>query len=302
MTADSLKLCFFCGVDCASIPHVTDRSGKYACRACADSAKARALAAKKLAASPAIEATDNSEIEVAPLDMSSLHRAPCPKCGVALVAGIPGCSACGYRPEERNVALADRPPSKKPRSSKSLKCKTCGYDLTGLKGGKCPECGNASSTYSRREWDEETSREVARNAYMKAAIVGAIGLLMGWGAILAKGSFAGMIGFPITCAISSAIGIAVCMACCAAWIGFTSSFLLMSAQVTGIHCVAIGLMTLVVVLSGGMVFQFGLSGAAYVYLMSDMLEMDRSDARLVSLACVATHVALIIGAHSIGLF
>jgi hypothetical protein len=197
--------------------------------------------------------------------------------------------------------LADRPRPKKPRASKSLACKKCGYDLTGLKGGKCPECGHVGSTYSRRDWDEETSRDVARNAYMKAVIVGGIGLVLGCGSLAAKGEFYGMVGFPIVCLVSAAIGIAVCLACCAAWIGFTSSFWLMTAQVTGIHFVAIGLLILVLAMSRGMLLPVGLSGAAYVYLMSDMLEMDTSDARLVSLACVATHVALFVGAHSIGL-
>lgn len=238
-------------------------------------------------------------IPVSPRDLGGVHRAPCPRCGAETTPGVPACAACGHAPSI-DPGLND-PSLRRPRRTRPARCRGCGYSLAGLRADTCPECGKAATLPSRREWDQATSREVAQRAYLQAAFVAAGGVGLG---ILVRtasaGWFAGAI-FAGGWLGSSAIGIAVLLACGAIWMGFSSSVPLAMAQVAAAHAAALGsgvfVMTATGMTSAAMVVGAGL----YFALMEWFLDLDPFDARCVGGLCAAVHVLAAAAAHALGL-
>jgi hypothetical protein len=99
------KICIVCGEDCSGKPRTKDLKGNYTCRACFDSAKARAEVARPRAAvAPAARAgagafeaaPDDNAVLAALLHGESAGGEACPSCGVVLPVGGEVCLHCGY--------------------------------------------------------------------------------------------------------------------------------------------------------------------------------------------------------------
>jgi hypothetical protein len=269
MTTSKQYQCVFCGLECSQRPHVRNRRGQYACKGCL----------------PEPEVTP---LEVTPVDLSHVHRAPCPKCGAEQKVGVPECPECGHAPP-RDPGSPRLPKPKLGPGAKPRTCRKCSYPLEGLKQPTCPECGTPFSLFTRREWDEATSDEVARNAYLKAACIAAGGVLLGVCVQLLMGRWIAAAGFPVFWLVSSGIGLAVALASCATWLGFSSSIKLMAVQIGAIHGATLGVMALFASIIPSLIGAIIVSGFIYIYLMSEMLDIDPFDARIVGFICLALH-------------
>lgn len=238
-------------------------------------------------------------IPVAPRDLSGLHRAPCPGCGEATTPDVPACAACGHAPSI-GPGIAAMPPRPKARRSVG-RCSGCGYSLAGLTGGTCPECGKQASTISRRDWDEETSREVTQRAYAWAGGLAAGGVLLGvFVHVASAGWLAGAL-FAGGWLVSALIGVAVLLACGAMWVGFSSSVPLAALQVAAAHAVALGMGFFVLVAFGVTALAIVAAVGLYLVMMERFLDLDPFDARCVAGLCVAAHVLAAGAAKATGL-
>ena len=277
MSGASPKICVYCRNDCSSVPHVVNRRGAYCCRACVPASN--------------IPATTTETIGVVPIEppnLSGKTRAPCPKCGSTTTVGVPQCAVCGYAPPN-DPGSPELPRPKRMRRMKSPRCRQCDYPLKGLKGDTCPECGTSFMQFTRREADEQVSEEVAKAAYRHAITIGLIGLVIGAAVPLAMGRWKDALLFPVAWIISSATGYAAAFTGCLLWIGFTSSLPLMAVQIFAIHAAslaAVSMTTAVVPLGMSSLI---VGGLIYIYLMSELLEMDPFDARCIGGICMAIH-------------
>ncbi len=237
-------------------------------------------------------------IPVAPVDLSGVHRAPCPRCGGATIPGVPACPACGHAPSI-DPGIADTTTSRR-RTRRPARCRQCGYSLAGLRGGPCPECGTPVTVESRREWDLETSREVSRQAYTQAVAIAAGGFLLG---VLVRTATAGWMAgglFAVGWMVSVAIGISVLLACGAIWMGFSSSVPLAMTQIAAAHAVALG-GGLVAGAIGGSTIGIVVGIGLYLALIERFLDLDPFDARCVGLLCAIFHIVLGVAARATGL-
>lgn len=261
MPAAAPKTCIKCGRDCSNTPRLRNPRGDYACRACVERA---------------------GELDVSPLDLSGRHRAPCPKCGAEQLVGVPACPSCGYTPP-LDPGSPKLPKPRRMGRIRAVTCRKCSYNLKGLKDGTCPECGHVNALTGRREWDEEVSQEISRDAFRRPLLFLAAGLAVGVGISLARGGLTGAIGYLIAFPILLAVAYAMLWACCITWLGFTSTSFLMLVQLAGIHgvvgAIAAILGCIPVIGSQGLVIAMA-CGAAYVYLMTEWMDMDSADAKI----------------------
>ena len=258
-----------------------NHNGQYCCKAC-------------------LPNEEEGILPLSPLDTSDKHRAPCPSCGAETVIGVPKCPQCGFAPARESGS----PRLPRPKRSKALPpsiCKECKYNLAGLKGGICPECGTPFSLFVRKEWDEEVSRETMHDAYRKPIIMIAAGLLAKVLILAIFQRWMDILNLAIIYPVSVAVSFGVAVACCAAWLGFTSSIPLMLLQIAGIHAVCSAMLTLFASLGfGGFVWSF-VTGIVYIYLMAELLEMDPYDARIVAIFSAVAQVGVFVIARYYGL-
>jgi len=227
------KPCVRCGRDTSNLPRVKDASGRYACKACVSAARIGGAAARgavvPVPASPTarVDATRQAQVATAQsasaspapddsLDIIPLEdvemtgsRAPCPRCGAGLLAGVSACRSCGYEPssvplntekarevlgdfdndgtftpsEERSrMKAAAKAKKKSPKQAPAeIPCKKCSQNLLGVPVRKdgvtvCPECGVENRPITRREYDEEVSASIHRSTYLRPALMLGIGL------------------------------------------------------------------------------------------------------------------------------
>lgn len=231
---------------------------------------------------------DVGPIPVAPRDQGDVHRAPCPRCGAATFPGVPACGVCGHAPSI-DPGIARTPSRSKARRSAG-RCRGCGYSLAGLTGDACPECGKGFAATSRRDWDEETSRDVRRRAYAWAGALGAGGVLLGiFVHVVTAGWLAGAL-FAGGWLVSAILGVAVLLACGAMWVGFSSSVPLAVLQVAAAHAVALGVGFFVHAAFGVTALAIAAGAGLYLVMMERFLDLDPFDARCVAVLCVAAHV------------
>ena len=232
--------------------------------------------------------TRDGIIAIEPIDLSHKHRAPCPQCGSETLVGIPACPSCGHAPS-KDPGSPKPPRPKLGSGAKPKVCRQCSYPLDGLKEPKCPECGTAFSLFTRRDWDETVSDDVARSAYRKAIVIAVAGIVLGVAVQAAFGRWVAAAVFPLVWLTSAATGMAVCLACCATWLGFSSSLPLMTVQIGAIHAATLSAMVLVGAVIPSAIGAIIVSGFIYIYMMSEMLEMDPFDARIVGFICLVVH-------------
>lgn len=142
-------------------------------------------------------------------------------------------------PVEPHPALSrpQRDPALAAQAKKPLPCPKCGYDLRGLRGRVCPECGatlNPSKLAASR--DPRSGVEQSEWFDRSAVTWGVIGLVMGLSVYaISAGATVGPLVFAIDFVATVAIGWAVFLFCSLVWIGFDQPLRMTMVQLTGAY-------------------------------------------------------------------
>lgn len=294
------KVCVICGEDCSGRARTRDPRGRYACNDCLlkqrlarggevvlpplPSVRPAEAHASELSGGGPVQPADDEVISLADDDSppSPPPSMPCPCCLRPMAADVVVCVGCGF-----NRATGERVETEtggKPRKGKSgggvreLKCSQCGYNLSGLRSARCPECGKVNIVRtSKREREREESQRQATRAYIKPAVMLAGGLAT-TSIILAAGQSAAAIpAYLLVFAIGFVVSLIVYVVCSALFIGFDESFPLMALRLAGVYAVADVLYVLLSALPFGFL-AWAVVGVVWVGLMAAVMEIDTTDA------------------------
>lgn len=271
------KLCVDCGKDCADTKRVKDRQGRYHCQDCVDARAAKRAADRPATAPIPVAGADALPIEIDPVDPTPVGTNElCAGCGMPRSSNAIVCLGCGFnhrsgRFTSEELAAAQDPD--KPVKKKKYLCRNCEYDLTGLAGARCPECGTINTRETGKLDREKLRRDIVRNAYLQPVIVGAIGLVgLGIGAVATQslqdlGWWALWLGF---CAI---FGTGVYFLYCLMWSGFDMPMHMAMMRLFAVYCVCAAVDTLGTYYLIAPV-AWALSAVVSLGLLYKMLELD----------------------------
>jgi len=149
------KICVFCGKDCAGIPRVRDARGRYACRPCVEvrrkkgappdddldilSPDPESLDALDAFDPPDEPSSTGAYVALAP-EESTERTVPCGACGALMLTGHKVCARCGMD-HSRGAGSSSLVHHRAQGKRRVLTCVKCDYDMTGVPGLVCPECG-----------------------------------------------------------------------------------------------------------------------------------------------------------------
>lgn len=109
------KVCVICKQDCSGRPHVKDKQGRYACRACVEKKQAKTAAAK----APQQPQTGGTDPVMAKLVEGSVavKSTPCSQCSNPIPPDGIVCTNCGFNTETgksmRTRVTVEEPEKKK---------------------------------------------------------------------------------------------------------------------------------------------------------------------------------------------
>jgi hypothetical protein len=289
------KICVLCGQDCSKRPRTKDQQGRYTCDECLTRAKAARPAAVAPAAPPPPIVEDDGPLAIVEDDTPPMRPSmPCPTCARPLAADVMICVGCGFNRatgEKLGTSTSGKAPPVK-KGPKKFACAECGYDLTGLKTTRCPECGKVNTIRSsKRERDIEESKRIARMAYIKPAIMLAAGLGL---ATIILASQAGSMVIPIYLlkfAIGFVISLVVYFVCSLIFIGFDEPFHLMTLRLAGVYAVMEAITLIVEQLPLGIGVPI-LLGAIWIGLMVTVMEIDKEDAIIYGVLSFVVKIAV----------
>jgi hypothetical protein len=204
---------------------------------------------------------------------------PCPGCGRLIPPDSRRCVHCG----ETIGGTPDAPdPAGPPRP-----CAFCQYDLRGIPGGKCPECGKLQPRNSRRSRDELLAKDATRHdikrcsIYIAAAVVVLAGISFWSGGI----TDVGWTMFYFAAAAITAV--LVYLGCGLIWLGLDGGLALLSLRVTA----AVSAAYLMALASGFLMYLFACLGyfsmilplVAYAAMLWELCDLDLQDGIIVAL-------------------
>ncbi|MCL4741607.1 MAG: hypothetical protein KJZ54_05315 [Phycisphaerales bacterium] len=114
MADGTAKVCVICKQDCSGRPHVKDKQGRYACRACIEKQQARSASKPTLQPQPG-----GMDPVMARLVEGSVavKSTPCPQCSSPIPPGGVVCVQCGFNTETgksmRTRVTVEEPEKKK---------------------------------------------------------------------------------------------------------------------------------------------------------------------------------------------
>lgn len=305
--APSGKVCVRCGQDCSDRPRVKDDQGRYCCKACLEKGSSHAPARSNPVDSGGDgqwdaglgEAFDALDLEPVALPESNVK--PCAGCGRPMQPGAVICVACGLNQVTGQSAgltllgAEDGQGAAAGASSRPVRvCSKCGYDLTGLKTPRCPECGTVSVKKRGIDLDREAAEKAYKWEYIKPLII--LGVCGAIETAILFHNYRGMALLEATVIVLARVpvGIVAYLACAFAWLGFENTFKLTIVKLLGVFA-AVSLATTVSLLIPFGFYRLSLSFFAQVWMLSDLMDMEYSDAAFVSAITSVVMIAAYFG-------
>lgn len=333
--------CGKCGADVSSAKRMKDSKGRYFCEPCGTAL--RQLAAAKLGPTvPSAPLTGETLVsltagaDAAPSRSPSATPAPpddgtfaladdppqpakrpsigletlstCPDCGHPFGTDSDICRGCGFnRTTGHHIGKgAVVTESALPASKHVVKpCKKCGYDMTGSKTGRCPECGTINTRMLRAK---QTEANTLKSMFVGPAIMIGIGLAIavvvyfiqgmtsstvvgaaGGGGIAGGAGTAGW--YLAYFVINAVIGFAAYVGCSIAFVGFDEPLGVTFVRLAGVYAVTDAVGAVLRLFIPGFI-AWPLLAIVYVGLLMQIMELDWEEAWLVSIITYIVRVAI----------
>ncbi len=339
--SSALMTCGKCGADVSSAKRLKDSKGRYFCEPCG--AALRQLAAAKLgptvdshgsvasgmvsltsgadgssatpkpAAAPhpddgTFALADDPAPAARPATIGLANLNVCPDCGHPFGTGSDICRGCGFNRKTgfhigKGTAV---PPSAEPTATHVPKpCKKCGYDMTGTKTGRCPECGTINTRMLRAR---QTEANTLKSMFVGPAIMIGIGLAISVVVFFIQGMMSstvvgaagggGIAGGAGTAAwylayfiINVVVGFAAYVGCSIAFVGFDEPLGVTFVRLAGVYAVADAVGAVLRSFIPGFI-AWPLLAIIYVGLLMQVMELDWEEAWLVSIVTYIVRVAI----------
>lgn len=323
--------CGKCGADVAHAKRMKDSKGRYFCELCA--AALRQRAAEKLGqpvdgsvqAAPAgvqISAPAMSAATPQPEDGTfALADEParpvarptvglgnlqiCPDCGHPLGADHDICAGCGFNRKTghhigRGNVVTDAGGGGTLPASKHVPkpCKKCGYDMTGTKTGRCPECGTINT---RMLSAKQTESQTLKSMFVGPAIMIGIGLTLAVVAYFIRGwvtNSGGLVGgagyggwYLAYYAVSVVVGFGTYIGCSVMFVGFDEPLGVTFVRLAGVYAVTDAVSAVLGSFLPGFV-AWPILAVVYLGLLMQVMELDWEDAWLVGAITYIVHVVV----------
>jgi hypothetical protein len=215
-----------------------------------------------------------------------LHTRQCESCNKLINAEVSVCPYCQYD-------TRSGPPGKEPLHT----CMNCGYDLAGLPEPICPECGTVNpkprKKSARRIELEQESREIARKAYTRPAIMLGAGLL---GLLIITASLGhptDILAYGLKYLFDVPVGLGVYIVCCLLWIGFDMPLHLIAFRLAAIYAVVDALDAVGHLLGIFAMLLWPVIYLTYLGLLMEELDLELQDAWI--LAFLTSFAKFIVG-------
>lgn len=294
------KTCRLCGEDCSNRPRVKDAQGRYFCKSCDDLRMAGQAASLSAAAvtdpePPAAEPApgdepfelDDDAFELAdpdpgasplPIDMvdHAARTTSCPVCVRAMAPGTRICVSCGYDAEKgiQSSTKIEKSASRKKSRTRGYLCKSCGYDLTGLREPVCPECGSRVPMSRRERLDNDMRSQVFHEEYKKPLVWLAVALVIIAVALIIKGDPVGIVWYAALLVVQLPFMLIGLWVCQMTFLGQVGTIPLNTVRIASALAIGNAVDQLVPIS-----FMFITPGTIiYVGVLMDLFDIDFSDA------------------------
>lgn len=290
------KVCIVCRQDCSARPRTKDPSGRYTCKACFDRVASAKLAtataplrpseptARAAPPPPAATGQEFISLDDDPAGIASAANAQpraCVNCAMIMRPDTIICTRCGYNTETGQILGTDK------KAGAGKKCGKCGYDLTGLKTPKCPECGTVNRPLTKQEQYRKDSRDLARREYLRPVILFAVALAIAAAINASIGRGVNLPEYLLTYAISVPIGLVVYLMCCAMFLGSDAPLGLTCLRLAAVFALAdiiVGVASVVPVFY----VTIAVVIASHGLLMHKLMDLDLQDALIVGAVTALT--------------
>ncbi|MDX9911973.1 MAG: hypothetical protein RBS39_09090 [Phycisphaerales bacterium] len=217
------------------------------------------------------------------------QRNACPGCFRHIPEESVICVNCGY---DKRVGLASSSALAGVAKQGKLFCHKCKYDLSGIRGEVCPECGTRIERDANKLYLQKESKRAERNAYLSPVLwtlagLAVTGLIMG---LAVSPAAAGVtVGFY---AIQTAIGFVVYLCCCATFIGWDSPLKLELLRLGAVYGVTLAAVAASSLIANFQCFGMIFIGVIFVGSIMKFMDLEMADAVIFAGIAFLVHFGL----------